>query len=92
MWNVIHSKKKKKFPVLSLILKNKSCLLAEVVADDTKSIDAVIRSDTKRTALLEEEKRLLAQSKTQSADLDRLNSVSYFINSICYFFFQFSVW
>ncbi|XP_014768594.1 ATP-binding cassette sub-family F member 1 [Octopus bimaculoides] len=47
----------------------------EVVADDTKSIDAVIRSDTKRTALLEEEKKLLAQSKTQTADLDRLNSV-----------------
>ncbi|XP_029638485.1 ATP-binding cassette sub-family F member 1 [Octopus sinensis] len=47
----------------------------EVVADDTKSIDAVIRSDTKRTALLEEEKKLLEQSKTQSADLDRLNSV-----------------
>lgn len=48
----------------------------EVVADETKSIDAVVSSDKKRTALLEEEKKLLSASKKGNVEnLDRLNAI-----------------
>lgn len=48
----------------------------EVVADQTKSIDAVVSSDKRRAALLEEEKKLLtASQKGNVENLDRLNAI-----------------
>ncbi|KAL7997405.1 putative ABC transporter, AAA+ ATPase domain, P-loop containing nucleoside triphosphate hydrolase [Plasmopara halstedii] len=49
----------------------------EVVADDTRAVDAVLKADAERWALLEEEKSLLAQLETKqdSALDDRLNEV-----------------
>ncbi|KAL0591395.1 hypothetical protein ABG067_001426 [Albugo candida] len=49
----------------------------EVVADETRAVDAVLKADTKRWALLEEEASLLSQlEKTSDSDLDdRLNEV-----------------
>ncbi|GAB1597945.1 ATP-binding cassette sub-family F member 1-like [Argonauta hians] len=47
----------------------------EVVADSTKSIDAVIKSDTKRTALLEEEKKILDRGCNNDDDVDRLKAI-----------------
>uniref|UniRef100_A0AAV1TQQ9 ABC transporter domain-containing protein n=1 Tax=Peronospora matthiolae TaxID=2874970 RepID=A0AAV1TQQ9_9STRA len=49
----------------------------EVVADDTRAVDAVLKADAERWALLEEEKRLLAELETKqdSALDDRLNEV-----------------
>lgn len=35
----------------------------EVIADDTPAIDAVLKADTKRLQLLEEEAKLIAQSE-----------------------------
>lgn len=49
----------------------------EVVADDTRAVDAVLKADAERWTLLEEEKTLLAEleSKQDSALDDRLNEV-----------------
>ncbi|EEY53145.1 ATP-binding cassette sub-family F member 1 [Phytophthora infestans T30-4] len=49
----------------------------EVVADDTRAVDAVLKADAERWALLEEEKFLLAELETKqdSALDDRLNEV-----------------
>ncbi|RLN37671.1 hypothetical protein BBJ28_00001924 [Nothophytophthora sp. Chile5] len=49
----------------------------EVVADDTRAVDAVLKADAARWALLEEEKHLLAELETKqdSALDDRLNEV-----------------
>ncbi|TMW65955.1 hypothetical protein Poli38472_003720 [Pythium oligandrum] len=49
----------------------------EVMADETRAIDAVLKADAERWALLEEEKSLLAQLETKqdSALDDRLNEV-----------------
>ncbi|KAG7391724.1 ATP-binding cassette sub- F member 1 [Phytophthora pseudosyringae] len=49
----------------------------EVVADDTRAVDAVLKADAERWALLEEEKHLLAELETKqdSALDDRLNDV-----------------
>jgi ATP-binding cassette subfamily F protein 1 len=49
----------------------------EVVADDTRAVDAVLKADAERWALLEEEKHLLAELETKqdSALDDRLNEV-----------------
>ncbi|TDH73101.1 hypothetical protein CCR75_002082 [Bremia lactucae] len=49
----------------------------EVVADDTRAVDAVLKADAERWALLEEEKKLLAELeiKQDAALDDRLNEV-----------------
>lgn len=49
----------------------------EVQADDTRAVDAVLKADAERWALLEEEKNLLAELETkQDSSLDdRLNEV-----------------
>uniref|UniRef100_K3WZQ2 ABC transporter domain-containing protein n=1 Tax=Globisporangium ultimum (strain ATCC 200006 / CBS 805.95 / DAOM BR144) TaxID=431595 RepID=K3WZQ2_GLOUD len=49
----------------------------EVQADETRAVDAVLKADAERWALLEEEKKLLAELETkQDATLDdRLNEV-----------------
>ncbi|CAH0522183.1 unnamed protein product [Peronospora belbahrii] len=49
----------------------------EVVADDTRAVDAVLMADAERWALLEEEKHLLTELETKqdSALDDRLNEV-----------------
>ncbi|KAK1934666.1 ATP-binding cassette sub-family F member 1 [Phytophthora citrophthora] len=49
----------------------------EVVADDTRAVDAVLKADAERWALLEEEKHLLSELETKqdSALDDRLNEV-----------------
>lgn len=54
----------------------------EVVADDTKAIDSVLKADKKRSALLAEEKTLMEQVSTGGREItDRLRDVS------CLFFF-----
>ncbi|WAR30412.1 ABCF1-like protein [Mya arenaria] len=46
----------------------------EVVADDTPSLETVLRADTKRTALLEEEKKLMKESEAgNTKNSERLN-------------------
>ncbi|GFS25515.1 ATP-binding cassette sub-family F member [Elysia marginata] len=48
----------------------------EVVADETKSIDAVLKADKKRTALLEEEKQLVLKLSDGGMEIaDRLKDV-----------------
>ena len=48
----------------------------EVVADDTPAIDAVLKADTKRLELLEEEKKLVAESEAgNDSQSDRLKQV-----------------
>jgi ATP-binding cassette subfamily F protein 1 len=49
----------------------------EVVADETRAVDAVLKADAERWALLEEEKHLLAELETKqdTALDDRLNEV-----------------
>ncbi|XP_052789762.1 ATP-binding cassette sub-family F member 1-like [Mya arenaria] len=48
----------------------------EVVADDTPSLETVLRADTKRTALLEEEKKLMKESEAgNTKNSERLNQV-----------------
>lgn len=48
----------------------------EVVADETPSIEAVLKADVKRTELLAEEKKLVAeQEKGNNKNHDRLNEV-----------------
>ncbi|GMF16234.1 unnamed protein product [Phytophthora lilii] len=49
----------------------------EVVADDTRAVDAVLKADAERWALLEEEKHLLAELETKQDPAldDRLNEV-----------------
>ncbi|RMX67833.1 hypothetical protein DD238_000495 [Peronospora effusa] len=49
----------------------------EVVADDTRAVDAVLKADAERWALLEEEKHLLAELETKQDSVldDRLNEV-----------------
>ena len=49
----------------------------EVVADETKSIDAVLKADKKRTALLAEEKELVLKLSDGGMEIaDRLKDVS----------------
>lgn len=49
----------------------------EIVADDTKSIDSVLKADKVRTALLEEEKKLLVEVEKGNTKInDRLKEVS----------------
>jgi ATP-binding cassette subfamily F protein 1 len=46
------------------------------VADDTKAVDAVLNADTKRLALLQEEKQLNAEAeKGRKLQTDRLKEV-----------------
>ncbi|XP_074654259.1 ATP-binding cassette sub-family F member 1-like [Tubulanus polymorphus] len=48
----------------------------EVVADDTSAVDAVVNSDTKRLALLAEEKKLIAEMEAGHTEFqERLNEV-----------------
>ncbi|KAK7477893.1 hypothetical protein BaRGS_00030889, partial [Batillaria attramentaria] len=56
----------------------------EVVADTTKSIDAVLKADTKRIKLLEEEKKLtkLVNEGNDDAASDRLKEVYEELNAI----------
>lgn len=52
-------------------------MFIEVVADQTKAIDAVLKADTKRTALLEEEKKLMDEAnKGSTKSTERLKEVS----------------
>lgn len=54
----------------------------EVVADETSAIDAVLKADTKRLALLEEEKKLMAEAQQGSTkNSTRLQEVC--IYSVC---------
>ena len=47
-----------------------------MVADETSAKDAVLKSDTKRTALLEEEKKLMAEAQSGSTvNSERLQQV-----------------
>lgn len=49
----------------------------EIVADETKSIDSVLKADKVRTALLEEEKKLLVEVEKGNTKInDRLKEVS----------------
>lgn len=57
-------------------------LCAEVVADDTKAIDAVVNADKKRLALIEEKKQLEARKGKQGEQHgDRLKEVQ--VSSCC---------
>ena len=50
----------------------------EVIADDTKAIDSVLKADTKRLSLLEEERRLTAlinEGNIEADVRDRLRDV-----------------
>ena len=48
----------------------------EVVADDTPAIDAVLKADTKRLELMEEEKKLTAEGEAgDDSNSDRLKEV-----------------
>ena len=48
----------------------------EVTADDTSAIDAVLKADTKRLRLLEEEAKLIAESDAgNDSGMDRLRQV-----------------
>ncbi len=48
----------------------------EVVADDTPAIDAVLKADTKRLELLEEEKKLMAEAEAgDDSHSDKLKEV-----------------
>jgi len=50
--------------------------LTEVVADETKAVLSVLKADVKRTELLEEEKKLIAeQDKENMKSLERLKEV-----------------
>lgn len=50
--------------------------LPEVKADDTPAVDAVLTADTKRLALLEEEKKLVAESEAgDDSNSERLKQV-----------------
>lgn len=58
-----------------------SLLLTEVVADDTKAVDAVLNSDKKRLALITECKKLEADSDQGNVkNIDRLKEVICLIN------------
>lgn len=55
----------------------------EVVADQTKAIDAVLKADTKRTALLEEEKKIMDEAnKGSTKSTERLKEVYDELNAI----------
>lgn len=55
----------------------------EVVADQTKAIDSVLKADTKRTALLEEEKKLMEEAnKGNTKSTERLKEVYDELNAI----------
>ena len=55
---------------------NKFVNLSDVVADDTKAIDAVLKSDTKRAGLFDEEKRLVQEQNKGNLDSsERLKEV-----------------
>ena len=63
-------------PTLSLPLFPPSHPLPEVKADDTPAVDAVLTADTKRLALLEEEKKLVAESEAgDDSNSERLKQV-----------------
>lgn len=48
----------------------------EVVADDTPAVDAVLKADTKRLELLEEEKKLMAEAEAgNDSNSDKLKEV-----------------
>ena len=48
----------------------------EVVADDTPAIDAVLKADTKRLELMEEERKLMAEGEAgDDSHSDRLKEV-----------------
>ena len=50
--------------------------LSEVRADDTPAVDAVLSADTTRLSLLEEEKKLVAESEAgNDSNSDRLKQV-----------------
>lgn len=52
----------------------------EVVADDTKAIDAVLKADKKRITLLAEEKDLIAKITEGGREItDRLKDVSIYV-------------
>ena len=52
------------------------CGVIEVVADDTPSIESVLKADTKRTALLEEEKILTKEAEAgNTKNSERLKEV-----------------
>lgn len=66
---------------------NIDCLYCEqeVVADSTKAIDSVLKADTKRLALLEEEKKLtkmVNEGNTETEVADRLKEVYEELNAI----------
>lgn len=51
--------------------------MSEVVADDTPAVQAVLKADTRRLKLLEEEKRLQARlEKGEDSVAERLDKVS----------------
>jgi ATP-binding cassette subfamily F protein 1 len=57
-------------------------LLPEVVADETKAVDAVVKADKKRLALIEECERLTAESeKGITKNATRLQEVRMFPGS-----------
>lgn len=54
--------------------------LLEVVADDTPAVQAVLKADTRRLRLLEEEKQLQSRlEKGEDGVVERLDKVRYFI-------------
>lgn len=56
-------------------------LCTEVIADATKSVDAVLKADTKRLELLEEEKKILVEVNKGSTKLsERLQEVGNWFN------------
>ena len=59
-------------------LANWACIfkIAEVVADDTRAIDAVVNADKKRLALLAEKDKLEREAENEGVDnTDRLKEV-----------------
>lgn len=56
--------------------------MSEVVADDTPAVQAVLKADTRRLKLLEEEKRLQARlEKGEDSVAERLDKVS--VSNVC---------
>ena len=56
----------------------------EVTADDTPAIDAVLKADTKRLRLLEEEAKLIAESEAgDDSGTERLKQVRGHGKSVC---------
>ena len=56
-------------------------MCVEVVADETPALEVVLKADVKRTALLEEEKKLVAEQEAgNSKNSERLNQVTHLHN------------